>query len=186
MASDTRSVTGLTGRYATALFELAEEQGSLDQVADDLGTLAALIEESDDLDRMLHSPVISRAEQGAAMDTILSQAGASDLTKKFVGLAVLNRRLFALTDIIVSFLSILAGHRGELTAEVTSAFPLNDEQSADLRRVLKDSVDGNVTLDAKVDPRLLGGLIIKIGSRMVDSSLSTKLQQLRLAMRGVG
>ena len=186
MASDTRSVTGLTGRYATALFELADEQGSLDQVADDLSILSALIDESDDLNRMLRTPVISRAEQGMAMDAILTQAGASDLTKKFVGLTVFNRRLFALKDIIVGYLTILADRRGELTAEVTSAFPLSDQQVGELLNVLKLAVGGNVTLNAEIDPGLLGGLVVKIGSRMVDSSLSTKLQQLRLAMRGVG
>ena len=186
LASVTTGVTGLAGRYATALFELAEEQNAMDQVADDVRTLAALIDGNAELTRMVRSPVISRSAQGAAMDAILSRAGASDLTRKFVGLASANRRLFALMDIINGYLMILAGRRGELTADITSAQPLNDKQTQDLLDVLKRSVGGNVSLNTKVDPNLLGGLIVKIGSRMVDSSLNTKLQQLRLAMRGVG
>lgn len=186
LASDTTGVTGLAGRYATALFELAEEQDTLDQVADDVRTLAMLIDGNDELTRMVRSPVISRSAQGAAMDAILTRAGASDLTRKFVGLTSSNRRLFALMDIINGYLMILAGRRGELTADITSAQPLNDKQTQDLLDVLKRTVGGNVSLSTKVDPDLLGGLIVKIGSRMVDSSLNTKLQQLRLAMRGVG
>ena len=186
LASDTTGVTGLAGRYATALFELAEEQNALDQVAEDVRTLAALIGGNDELTRMVRSPVISRSAQGAAMDAILASAGASNLTRKFVGLTSANRRLFVLMDIINGYLMILAGRRGELTADVTSAQQLNDKQAQDLLDVLKRSVGGNVSLNTKVDPNLLGGLIVKIGSRMVDSSLNTKLQQLRLAMRGVG
>ena len=186
MASDTTGVTGLAGRYATALFELAEEQNALDQVAEDVRTLAALIDGNAELTRMVRSPVITRSAQGAAMDAILTRAGANELTRKFVGLASANRRLFALMDIINGYLMILAGRRGELTADITSAQPLNDKQAQDLLDVLKRSVGGNVSLNTKVDPNLLGGLIVKIGSRMVDSSLNTKLQQLRLAMRGVG
>ena len=120
------------------------------------------------------------------MDTILTRAGASELTRKFVGLIAANRRLFVLMDIINGYLMILAGRRGELTADITSAQPLNDKQTQDLLDVLKRTVGGNVRLNTKVDPNLLGGLIIKVGSRMIDSSLNTKLQQLRLAMRGVG
>ena len=186
MASDTTGVTGLAGRYATALFELAEEQNALDLVAEDVRTLAALIDGNDELARMVRSPVISRSAQGAAMDAILASAGASNLTRKFVGLTSANRRLFVLMDIINGYLMILAGRRGELTADVTSAQQLNDKQAQDLLDVLKRSVGGNVSLNTKVDPDLLGGLIVMIGSRMVDSSLNTKLQQLRLAMRGVG
>ena len=186
MASDTTGVTGLAGRYASALFELAEEQNALDQVADDVRTLSALIDGNDELTRMVRSPVISRSAQGAALDTILTRAGANELTRKFVGLTSANRRLFALMDIINGYLTILAGRRGELTADITSAQPLNDKQTQDLLDVLKRTVGGNVSLNTKVDSNLLGGLIVKIGSRMVDSSLNTKLQQLRLAMRGVG
>ena len=186
MASDTKGVTGLTGRYANALFGLAEEQGVLDLVAEDLRVLAELIQDSDDLKRMLRSPIISRAEQRAAMEAVLETTGASDLTKKFVGLTSSNRRLFVLKDIIVDYLTIVASHRGEATVEVISAAPLNNQQTDRLLKILSDSVGGKVNLISKLDPGLLGGLVVKIGSRMVNSSLSNKLQQLRLAMRGVG
>jgi F-type H+-transporting ATPase subunit delta len=186
VSSDTTGVTGLAGRYATALYELAESQSALDQVADDLRGLDALINESADLNRMVRSPVISRDEQGKAMRAILDQAGASELTKNFVGVAAANRRLFAISDIIKGYLQILAGRRGEVTAHVTSATPLSDKQTAELESVLKRSMGGNVSINAKVDPDLLGGLVVRLGSRMVDSSIRTKLQQLRLAMRGVG
>ena len=186
MASDTTGVTGLAGRYASALFELAEEQNALDQVAGDVRALAALIDDSDELARMVRSPVISRSAQAAAMDTILTRVGANELTRKFVGLTSANRRLFAIMDIISGYLMIVAGRRGELTAEITSAQPLNDQQTQDLLDVLSRTVGGSVSLNTKIDPDLLGGLIVKIGSRMVDSSLNTKLQRLRLAMRGVG
>ena len=119
------------------------------------------------------------------MEKILETTGASDLTRKFVGLTSSNRRLFVLKDIIVDYLRIVASHRGEVTAEVTSAAPLNNQQTAKLLKVLSDSVGGKVNLISKLDPGLLGGLVVKIGSRMVNSSLSNKLQQLRLAMRGV-
>ena len=186
MASDTTGVTGLAGRYATALFDLADEQNMLDEVADDLRKLSELISSNDDLNRMVRSPVISRIEKGAAMDVILAKAGSRDLTRKFIGLTSANRRLFSLMNIIEGYLLLLAGRRGELTAEITSARPLNDGQTQDLVDVLKQAVGGTVSLNTKVDPSILGGLVVKIGSRMVDSSLSTKLQQLRLAMRGVG
>ena len=184
--SDIGLVTGLAGRYATALFDLAESENALDQVADDLRQLDQMIADSADLTRMLRSPVLSRTEQGVAITAILEAAGSSEITRKFAGVVAQNRRLFALTDIIDGYLAILAGRRGEVTAEVTSASPLTERQQADLEATLKSSVGGSVSIKSTVDPGLLGGLVVKLGSRMVDSSLRTKLQQLRLAMRGVG
>lgn len=186
MATDSTGATGLAGRYATALFDLADENGALDPVADDLRTLATMIGESADLQRMIRSPVISRAEQGAAISALLEKAGASEMTRKFTGVLAANRRLFALPDIIDQYLAILAGRRGEMTAEVTSAHPLSDKQLATLQDTLRRTVGGAVNVTAKVDPALLGGLVVRLGSRMIDSSLNTKLQHLRLAMRGVG
>lgn len=186
MSSDTTGVTGLAGRYATALYDLAESQNALDQVADDLRGLAQLIADSAELSRMVRSPAISRSEQGAAMLAILDQVGASELTKNFIGVTAANRRLFVISDIINGYLAILAGRRGEMTADVTSATPLSENQTAQLETALQGSVGGSVSINAKVDPGLMGGLIVKLGSRMVDSSLRTKLQQLRLVMRGVG
>ena len=150
------------------MFELAEEQNALDQVANDVRALSALIDGNDELTRLVRSPVISRSAQGAALDTILTRAGANELTRKFVGLTSANRRLFALMDIINGYLMILAGRRGELTADVTSAQPLNDKQTQDLLDVLKRTVGGNVRLNTKVDPNS-GVFIIKV-VRMVDSA----------------
>ena len=186
MATETTGATGLAGRYATALFELAESEIALDQVAADLRDLAAMIKGSTDLTRMVRSPVISRAEQGAAMDAILASAEVAALTRKFVGVVAANRRLFALTDIIEGFLAILAGRRGEMTAEVASATPLTDRQEADILAALMNTLGGSVTIKASVDPDILGGLVVRVGSRLVDSSLRTKLDQMRIAMRGAG
>lgn len=186
MASDTTGATGLAGRYATALYELADEAKALDVVADDLRSLTKLIAETPDLSRMIRSPVISRTQSGAAINEILAKAGASELTRRFAGVLAANRRLFVFQDVIDSFLAILAGRRGEATAQVTSAQPLTPRQLTDLEATLRKSVGGKVSVEAKVDASLLGGLVVKIGSRMIDSSLRTKLQHMRLAMRGIG
>jgi len=179
-------VTGLSGRYATALFELADNASQLDQVADDLRQISSMMDESNDLIRVVRSPVISRADQSAAMQALLEKIEASQLTRNFIGVVAANRRLFALADIIDDYLMVLAGRRGEMTAEVTSAKALTASQQADLEAALQSSVGGKVFINSTVDPELLGGLVVKIGSRMVDSSLQTKLQHLKLAMRGVG
>lgn len=186
MASETTGATGLAGRYATALFELAEEAKELDQTAEDLRTLRAMIDASEDLYRMIRSPVIARDEQAAAMDKILEVADASPMTRRFIGVVAANRRLFALSDMIESFLDILSRHRGEVAAEVTSATALSERQLGDLSAALKRVLGGAISVETKVDASLIGGLIVKVGSRMVDTSLNTKLQQLRLAIRGAG
>lgn len=184
MSSQTKGATGLEGRYASALFELAGTETLLNQVADDLAAFDSLIQENANLNRLIRSPIISRDEQGAALAAILEKAGMGDLTQRFVGLVAKNRRLFALQDIIRAFQILLAAHRGETTAEVTSARKLSDEQMKALGASLKDVVGSDVTVDATVDPDLLGGLVVKVGSRMIDTSLKTKLQQLRLVMSG--
>jgi F-type H+-transporting ATPase subunit delta len=186
VATETTGATGLAGRYATALFDLASSENALDQVAADLRALAAVIDGSDDLNRMVRSPVISRADQGTAMDAILDAAGAEALTRKFVGVVAANRRLFALTDIIEGYLAILAGRRGEVTADVASAAPLTDRQHSDILAALTNTLGGSVSIKASVDPDMLGGLVVRVGSRLVDSSLRTKLNQLGIAMRGSG
>ena len=180
------NVSGLSGRYATALFDLASGASILDQVANDLRQIEQMIVASDDLKRMIRSPVISRSAQSSALREILKKIRASDLTINFVSVVALNRRLFVLPKIIEDYFIILAGRRGEVSAEVSSARALSERQKMQLLAVLENSVEGKVSLDMKVDNNLLGGLIVKMGSRMVDSSLQTKLQQLKLAMRGVG
>jgi F-type H+-transporting ATPase subunit delta len=184
-AQDTGSA-GLAARYAAALFDLADESKQLDGVADDLRAIRALIAESADLRRLVRSPVLTRAEQARAMAAVLEKAGTSDLVRRFVGLVAENRRLFALTDMIEAYLSELARRRGEVTASVTSAALLSDAQTAALTEALRRAVGGKVSIESHTDSSLIGGLVVKVGSRMVDSSLKSKLQRLKLVMKGVG
>ena len=186
MSSNVIGATGLSGRYATALFELADEETALDDVARDLASVGAMIEDSDDLRRLIRSPVISRDNQLNAIDAVLEAAGVSQLTRNFIGVVTRNRRLFALPGMIKNYQSLLAAARGEATAEVTSAQPLSDAQMSAIENSIKQAMGTKVAVDAKVDKSLLGGLVVKVGSRMVDTSLKTKLSQLRLAMKGVG
>ena len=184
-ASETDSAA-VSDRYAIALFELAEANKSLDPAADELRQLEALIRENADLAALIHSPVISRENQARAIETVLGAAGASDLTRRFVGVVAANRRLFLLRPIIAAYLKRLADFRGEVQAEVRSAQPLNPQQLAAVTQAIKQSVGANVTLTTRVEPDLLGGLVVKVGSRMVDTSLKTKLHRLSLAIKGVG
>jgi F-type H+-transporting ATPase subunit delta len=173
-------------RYATALFDLAESQGALDQVAGDLKALKAMVRDSADLKRLLDSPVLTRAETGKAVAALAETAKFAGLTANFLGLLAKNRRLFALVGVIDAYLGRLAAKRGELSANVASAVPLSQAQQDALVSSLKSAFGGNVAVDVSVDPALLGGMVVKVGSRMVDSSLKTKLQHLKLAMKGVG
>ncbi len=184
MASDEPVNSGLAGRYANAVFELAQEQKSIEAVERDFATLKTLIAQSSDLARLVRAPVFSREEQKKGMDAILRRMEAAPLTVRFVLTLASKRRLFILTDIIRAFEAQVARMRGEMTAQVTSARPLSDAQTAELKSILKSRLSRDVRLDAKVDPSLLGGLIVKVGSRMIDSSLRTKLDGLRAAMRG--
>jgi F-type H+-transporting ATPase subunit delta len=178
--------TGLAERYATALFELAEADKALDRIAAELRQIQGLIQSSRDLERVIRSPVISRQEQRRAMDAILEKAGSSDLMRRFVGLLAHNRRLFALPGIITAFMKRLAARRGETTADATSAKALSKEQAAAIAGALKKAIGTQVVLSTRTDPSLLGGLVVRVGSRMVDSSLKTKLLRLSLAIKGVG
>lgn len=183
MAGEEPIVAGMAGRYATALFELAQEDGALEAVEKDLVSVRGLIEGSDDMRRLVRSPVFSADEQSGAMNTLLDRLSVNPLTRKFVGLVAKNRRLFSLLDIIKAYQARLARHRGEMTATVTSAHPLSDAQVSALKATLKQSFKLDVNLSASVDPDLLGGLVVKVGSRMIDSSLKTKLDNLQLAMK---
>lgn len=186
MSAGQSIVSGVAGRYASALFDLAKEAGALDAVSDDLVRLKQLIDEDGDLATLIKSPLYSRSEQMAAMQAVLERAAANALTVKFVGVAAENRRLFVLPDMIDAFASLLAEHRGEVTAEVASAFGLSDAQQSTLCDTLEKRLDRKVILDLSVDPTILGGLVVRVGSRMIDSSLRTKLDNLQLAMKGVG
>ncbi len=186
MAGTNTSLSGLAGRYALALLDLADEDKSLDTVADDLRALARMIDESEDLRRLLRSPLISREQQETALAAVLDKAGLGQTTCHFAQVVARNRRLFVLPQIIDTYLSELARRRGEVTAQVTSAVALSDAQRQALIESLNSSVGGKVQVDVTVDDSLIGGLIVKIGSRMIDNSLRSKLQRLQLAMKGVG
>ena len=175
---------GLAGRYATAVFELAQEEKSVAALERDFATLKAMIRDSADLAHLVRAPVFSRDDQKKGMDAILHRIEAAPLTRRFVLMLASKRRLFVLTDIIRSFEAKVARQRGEITADVTSARALNDAEIAELKNVLKAKLGRDARLDARVDPSLLGGLVVKVGSRMIDSSLRTKLNGLRAAMRG--
>ena len=186
MAARGTSQGGLAARYAAALFDLADEQKQLDSVAGDLVALRGMMAESGDLRRLVGSPVLSRGDQGRAMAALLGAAGAGDLVRRFIGLVARNRRLFVLPAIIDAYLAQLARRRGEITAQVTSARPLDERQRQAVAEAVQRAVGGKVAVDAKVDAGLIGGLVVKVGSRMVDSSLRSKLQRLQLTMKGVG
>ncbi len=186
MAAEDIGLSGLPGRYALALLELADERDRLDPVADDLRGLRAAIAESEDLRRLIRSPVFTRAQKGRAMTAILDQAGVGELTRRFVLLVARNRRLFALDSMIGAYLAELARRRGEITAQVTSATALDDEQQRALVETLRNEVGAKVQVELEVDPSLIGGLIVRVGSRMIDNSIRSKLQRLQLAMKGTG
>ena len=185
MAAGTSLTGGLAGRYASALFELGVERNALGEIATDLISFKAMIAESDDLRRLLRSPVLTRDEQLAAINAVLDRAGIGDLVKRFVGTVAHNRRLFLLDQMIDTFGEMLAEHRGEITADIASAKPLSDEQVSALSRTLAELMGQEVKLDTTVDADLIGGLVVRLGSRMFDSSIRTKLQKLELAMKGV-
>ena len=178
--------SGLAGRYASALFELADERKELDALAEELRALKDTIAESEDLRRLIRSPLYRRDQQVAAMASILEKAGAGDLARRFILVVAHNRRLFALPQIIDAYLAELARRRGEVTAEVVAAQELSDTQRDALTDALKKVVGAKVKVDLKVDRGLIGGLVVKVGSRMVDTSLRSKLQRLELAMKGTG
>ncbi len=183
MASTT-PVSEIANRYARALFDLADERSLLDTIARDLTRLLAAVADSADLQRLLRSPVLDRDEQAKAMAAILEAMDVNDLTRRFVGLIALNRRLFALTDMVRAYLDELARRRGEITAEITAPKPLSESQTAALRNALQAKLGGKVTIAALIDPAMIGGLIVKVGSQMVDTSLRTQLNKMQLAMRG--
>lgn len=182
--SAARSSHGVAGRYASALFELARDGGALEQVEGDLEALSRALEGSEDFRRLTKSPVFSKDDKEKAVAALADRMQASALTKNFLGVLARNRRLFALDDVIEAFRALAADHRGEVRAEATTAVPLDDERIQRLKTEIEAAVGRAVRLDAKVDENLLGGVVVKIGSKMIDSSLRTKLQRLKSAMKG--
>lgn len=186
MATDDPMMATVAGRYASALFELASEQKQVAEVETALGQFETLVDGSDDLRRLVRSPVFSADDQVKAINAVLARAGIGGLAGNFLRLIAKNRRLFAVRDMIRGYRMLAARERGEVEAEVTSAFPLSQAQLDALRDQLRASVGGKpVTMSTRVDPGILGGLIVKMGSRMVDSSIRTKLVSLKTRLKEV-
>lgn len=186
MAEAQAHTSGVANRYAVALFELARENDTLGDVERDLGMLDDMLKSSDDLTRLVRSPVFQREDQIRALDAVFAKAGITGTVANFAKLTARNRRLFALPDMIRAFRALLAAHRGEATADVISAEPLAEAHLAALKEALKEATGKDVQVNRSVDPSLLGGLVVKLGSRMIDTSLKTKLNSLRIAMKEVG
>lgn len=175
---------GLSGRYATALFDLAVEQKALDAVLASLATLSSALERSDELASLIGSPMVSRGAAAAAIKALAAAMEIDSLTSNFLGVLANNRRLSALPAIVRDVRALAAAQRGEITAKVTSAHALTSAQQTALAAKLKSGLGRTVTLDITQDPAILGGLIVRIGSRMIDSSLRTRLDQLGQALKG--
>ena len=174
----------LAGRYAAALFELARERDLLSAVERDLEALAEAERGSPEFAALIRNPEISREVAGGAMTGIGDVLGLSDLTRNFLRVLAENRRLRSLPEMVRAFAAIAAASRGEVTAEVVSAHPLTDEQLAQLSQKLKEREGRAVKIHARVDPQILGGLVVTIGSRRIDSSIRTRLNTLAQAMKG--
>jgi F-type H+-transporting ATPase subunit delta len=174
----------MAGRYASALFELALEEKALDAVKTDLEKFDALMADSPELERLVRSPVFSADDKLKALSAILDKAGIKGLAANFLRVLTTNRRLFAVRDVVRGYRALVARHRGEVTAQVTVAEKMSDKNLEALKDALKSKTAGkNIDLDVKIDPTIIGGLIVKVGSQMVDSSLRTKLNSIKLAMK---
>ena len=185
MAEDP-SVSGVSGRYATALFELARDEKSVDAVKVELDRFEAMLADSADLKRLVRSPVFSADAQLKALSAVLDRAGISGVAAKFLKVLTANRRLFAVSDVIRAFGALVAKFKGEATADVTVAEALSDKNLDALKTALKAVTGKDVALNVKIDPSIIGGLVVKLGSRMVDSSLRTKLNSIKYAMKEAG
>jgi F-type H+-transporting ATPase subunit delta len=183
VAGEDGIVSGMAGRYATALFELARESNVIDRVQSDLKFFDALIADNSDLKRLVRSPVFAADEQAKALGAVLEKAGISGIAANFLRVVTSNRRLFAVRDMIRGFNKLVAAHKGEVTAQVTVAEQLNDTRMNDIRAALREVTGKDVQVDVTVDPSIIGGLKVKLGSRMVDASLRTKLNSIKIAMK---
>ena len=186
VADTSQLISGVAERYASSLFELARSAGSVEAVGADLTRVQTLIDGSDDLKRLIASPVFSADDQFKAISAVAAKAGISGLVGNFLKVVARNRRLFALPGMIKAFRLIAARHRGEISADVTSAHALSAAQQTELKATLKGVTGKDVAVNVTVDPSILGGLIVKVGSRQIDTSLRTKLSTLKLALKEVG
>jgi F-type H+-transporting ATPase subunit delta len=184
VAGEDPIISDMAGRYANALFELALDNKAVDAVKADLDRFDALIADSADLNRLVRSPVFDADSQLRALAAILDKAGIKGLAANFLRVITTNRRLFAVRDMIRAYRALVARHKGEVTAEVTVAEPLSDKNLEALKGALKSVTGGkDIGFDVKIEPAIIGGLIVKVGSRMVDSSLRTKLNAIKIAMK---
>jgi F-type H+-transporting ATPase subunit delta len=186
VAAEDPSVSGVSGRYATALFELARDERAIDAVLLDLDQFNAMLDDSGDLRRLVRSPVFSADMQVKALTVVLDRAGITGISANFLKVLTANRRLFAVADVIRAFRALVAKFKGEAAADVTVAEPLSDKNLDALKTALKSVTGKDVALNVKVDPAIIGGLVVKLGSRMVDSSLRTKLNSIKHAMKEAG
>jgi F-type H+-transporting ATPase subunit delta len=175
----------MAGRYATALFELALESKAVDQLQADLKAFDALVASSPDLTRLVRSPVFAADEQAKALAAVLDKAGIKGIAANFLRVVAGNRRLFAVREMIRGFNGLVARHKGEVTAQVTVAAQLSDARMGEIRDALRQVTGKDVQVDVDVDPSIIGGLKVKLGSRMIDASLRTKLNSIKLAMKEV-
>jgi F-type H+-transporting ATPase subunit delta len=186
VADTSQLISGVAERYASSLFELALEAGTVAETGRDLDRVQAMLDESDDLKRLVASPVFTAEDQTRALIAVCDKAGVQGVVANFLKVVSANRRLFALPGMIRAFRLIAARHRGEVSAEVTSAHALTDAQVDELKQALKGVTGKDVAVNVTVDPSILGGLIVKVGSRQIDTSLRTKLSTLKLALKEVG
>ena len=186
MAAEDTSVSGVSGRYATALFELARDQNVVDAVKADLDSFEGLLNDSADLKRLVRSPVFAADAQSRALSAVLDKAGIKGISANFLKVLTANRRLFAVADVIRAYRALVARFKGEASADVTVAEPLSDKNLDALKVALKSVTGKDVALNVKVDPSIIGGLVVKLGSRMVDGSLRTKLNSIKQAMKEAG
>lgn len=178
--------TSIAGRYATAVYEIAKDGKAVKSLETDLDGLQSALSDSDDFRALIHSPIYSRAEQGAAISAIAKKMGLSEMMANALALMAQNRRLFVLPQLVSTLRNIIATEKGEVTADVVSAKALTKTQADKLAKTLKASTGKTVTLNATVDESLIGGLIVKVGSRMIDTSIRAKLNSLQNAMKEVG
>jgi F-type H+-transporting ATPase subunit delta len=186
LAGENGIISGMAGRYATALLELALAENALDAVKGDLDRFDALVAENIDLNRLVRSPVFTADEQTRSLSAILDQIGIGGLTAKFLKVVASNRRLFAVRDIVKAFRTLVARHKGEVTAQVTFAENPNAGHLTALKNALETVTNKDVQVEVNVDSAIIGGLVVKLGSRMVDTSLRTKLNAIKLAMKEAG
>ncbi len=178
-------VSGIAGRYASALFELAGEQGQIDAIGKDLARFDGLISDSNDLAYLVKSPLIKAEDQVQALGAVLAKAGITGAAANFIKLVASKRRLFALRGMVKAYQALFDAKKGVVRAEVSSALPLSAAERASVKQALDQSTGKDVQMSEKVDPALIGGLVVKLGSRMVDASVRTKLNSIKFAMNNV-